>query len=200
MPNYNEKTKLAYGVVDARNVPFLMDAIIEHGDDLTWEAAKRDLRDKIRGALRGVVEDYSYSDPAIDDIVDACNPGEIMEAMLDAGLSDRMNDSGEGHEYHLKTDDCEYLLGYLGGAPIIWVMDSPYVAYVRGCSPCIPGAGDLDTIDDSDTGIAAHCCPPDCFETHDVRVEGCYHTPYWQTINGRSYKIVQRQPAETTEE
>ena len=35
----------------------------------------------------------------------------------------------------------------LGGALILYVFESPFVANCRPCSPCIPGAGDLDNLD-----------------------------------------------------
>ena len=32
----------------------------------------------------------------------------------------------------------------LGGAPLLWIEDSPFRVMARHTSPCVPGAGDLE--------------------------------------------------------
>ena len=49
-------------------------------------------------------------------------------------------------------------LGYLGGAPLIWVLESPWVATCARCSPCCPNAGDLNTPGES---MIEYCLPPE---------------------------------------
>jgi len=35
-------------------------------------------------------------------------------------------------------------IGWLGGAPLLWVLLSPHTTEARECSPCVPNAGNLD--------------------------------------------------------
>jgi len=46
----------------------------------------------------------------------------------------------------------------LGGATIVFVVESPVIGYYPACSPCIPGAGNLDDEpgDENDQGVE-HC-------------------------------------------
>ena len=48
-------------------------------------------------------------------------------------------------EYSLETDGMSLGLSYLGGAPLVYVFQSPHMTQARECSPCIPGAGNLDS-------------------------------------------------------
>jgi hypothetical protein len=46
-----------------------------------------------------------------------------------------------------EIDGVSLMLSSLGGAPLLWIFQSPYMDTVRLCSPCVPNAGDLDTPD-----------------------------------------------------
>lgn len=46
-----------------------------------------------------------------------------------------------------EIDGIKLMLSSLGGSPLLWVFNSPYLDNVRLCSPCVPNAGDLDTPD-----------------------------------------------------
>ena len=40
-----------------------------------------------------------------------------------------------------------YEISWLGGAPLLWVFESPIISKARLCSPCVPNAGDLNSLD-----------------------------------------------------
>ena len=46
----------------------------------------------------------------------------------------------------------------------IMVISSPYYTFTRFCSPCVPGAGDLDTPDAE--GVKTYCLGPDWFDEY----------------------------------
>lgn len=46
----------------------------------------------------------------------------------------------------------------------VFVIKSPYYTYTRFCSPCAPGAGDLDGPLEPDEGVKTFCFGPDWFE------------------------------------
>ena len=81
--------------------------------------------------------------------------------------------SDEAIGFYLNNAD--YLTHYNNDGFGVWVERSPYYTYAHFCSPCAPGAGDLDTpIDVGDVGFgllahAAHldktyCFDHECFE------------------------------------
>jgi hypothetical protein len=82
-------------------------------------------------------------------------------------IEEEFYDSYEGweEEYSLEKDGMKLQLGYLGGAALVWVLESPHTTYSRPCSPCVPNAGDLDSL--SDTGIECYTLPPEWFATEE---------------------------------
>lgn len=84
---------------------------------------------------------------------------EIYEEVLEEGAESYSCEEPE-HEY---TDGAtHYLRGHLGGAALIWVTQSLYVTPCRTCSPCVPGAGDLDsTCPPEQANNLAYCPPPE---------------------------------------
>ena len=77
---------------------------------------------------------------------------------------DQFNDEYEGYEenYTLECDGMRLGLSYLGGAALVWVFDSKHTARVRQCSPCVPGAGDLNNPDPD--GMECYTLPPAWFD------------------------------------
>jgi hypothetical protein len=68
-----------------------------------------------------------------------------------------------------KLDGVKYHISWLGGAPILFVFEGPLGCAENLCSPCVPGAADLDsgfTLDTEfeedyvpDTGYSCYCVP-----------------------------------------
>ena len=52
-----------------------------------------------------------------------------------------------------------YQISWLGGAPLLWVLESPVISKAQPCSPCVPNAGNLDNL--SDDGIECYGVPRD---------------------------------------
>jgi hypothetical protein len=106
---------------------------------------------------------------------------------------------GEPHTYtHIQSvkladgteHDVKMMVSPIGGAQQLWVLDSPYITPCTGCSPCCPGAGDLDAPStffdprderpgryDPANGKYAHCLPPEWFKDagDPVPYEEVYH-------------------------
>jgi len=53
-----------------------------------------------------------------------------------------------------------YAISWLGGAPLLWVFQSEFTSMRSACSPCVPGAGDLDS-DLNANGILCYDVPDD---------------------------------------
>jgi len=54
-----------------------------------------------------------------------------------------------------------YEISWLGGAPLLWVLESPIISKARLCSPCCPNAGDLNSLDDD--GYECYGIPADWY-------------------------------------
>ena len=78
-------------------------------------------------------------------VIDARHCDDLYEQIISEGESEYDFDIEE-RPMSLETEGYKYELIYLGGAPLIYVMDSPFVTLCLKCSPCCPKAGYLDEI------------------------------------------------------
>ena len=151
--NINPDTGVRYGVISTRNIDQdVLDTILQNGTDLSYaeaeEETRRDVEADVR-AGRGIL---------LDDV--------------DMEVQARMENyqSDEPVVRYTLTDDAgqttlEVQTTWLGGAQLLWVFKSPYRTKARLCSPCVPGAGDLDNPDPE--GVECYDVPPDWREGGD---------------------------------
>lgn len=169
--NYNRETGIRYGMIamqsldpdlynDLMNLPnpsqdsafreYLIDFIDNAGVDLTeeqmleFEKAQEDpdttILQELAESIGSEIEDRFWGGSVSDDFWDAYDEGDVgAEGVID------------GVTVHLAD---------LGGAHVLWVFDSPHVGKYRECSPCVPGAGDLDS-PDPEHGVETYDVPAD---------------------------------------
>lgn len=125
MPNFDEKTGIRYGVISPHSVgQWAMERIYDHGTDPHYEYSKNEiLRD-----LRAFCDDHNISFDRID-------PDPFMDEYLE---------NYESPDGQMDYSDNDYDLHVSGDNFGIFVLRSPYYTYCRDCSPCAPGAGDLN--------------------------------------------------------
>lgn len=146
-------------------------------NEIEESEARDQLANKIRDAIKDVIDDVCFrpeektEDLDVEGLVEAVIEKDelkdedyetLLSELENDGLWDSGCDEGEHnyeHEYDTPDGKVHMLVQWLGGAPLIWVCESPWVARCRRCSPCVPGAGDLDRPDES--GMVAYCLPPD---------------------------------------
>lgn len=98
---------------------------------------------------------------------------QVTEDIIDCEAQSLEIDEPE-HTY--VVGDTHYLRGHLGGASLIWVTKSRYVTPCSTCSPCVPGAGCLDTPRlPEHANCLAYCPPPEDF-CHESPPYVIYHT------------------------
>ena len=98
----------------------------------------------------------SYGDLAgIDDLVE-----QQVDAEAERGEFDRNEEPGAEIVYEGITLN----YSYLGGAPIVFSYDGPVTHVASYCSPCVPGAADLDS---GPGDIACHGVPADWLREED---------------------------------
>jgi hypothetical protein len=126
MANYNEKTGIRYGVISPNSISgFALDDIYQEGTDPHYEYGKTEM---IK-SLSAICEEYGFDIKDVD--IDS----------FENAYSDHYPGNDDGQ---MDYSDSEYDLHVSGDNFGIFVMRSPYYTYCRNCSPCAPGAGDLD--------------------------------------------------------
>jgi hypothetical protein len=139
MPNFDEKTGIRYGVISPHNISsFALDDIYQNGTDPQYESAKEEFENGLKSAIKEFCDNNSnmrLDDRHID-----------IDVIMDQ-WNDHFENDGSGI---MDYSDSEYDLHVSGDNFGIFVMKSPYYTYCRGCSPCAPGAGDLNNSFDPD--------------------------------------------------
>lgn len=95
------------------------------------------------------------------------------------GFSDFDFDGAEPISHNL--DDEEYQAAQSQDSPYIMIFKSLFYTKSRYCSPCFPGAGDLDSPDED--GVPTYCFGPDWFDgpcpypVWEVKTDKLVYTP-----------------------
>lgn len=141
-PNVNPETGVRYGAVSAR---LLYDEVIEtiqnDGTDLTRAAEAAALRAEIQTKRPYIGET------------------ELANEVYFA-LEGECYDQPE-HRY-TRPDGLDVLTMWLGGAMHVMVLRSPHFTATNLCSPCMPGAGNLDEAP-VNGGHRCYDVPPDWY-------------------------------------
>lgn len=168
VPNHDPVTGFPYGVFQGNNAMDLLNEIQTQGYDLSIHEAEANVRQAIKDFLEDVDPEESLFDAlkvalrAIDQIGNVHNDrllswvaehGDRDQHAFDIdGLTDDVLDYMHEHwdtdemgPMLYAEDDVVYRQSWLGGAPLVWVIRSRFLAAAQGCSPCVPGARDLDS-------------------------------------------------------
>lgn len=171
--NTDPKTGIHYGVISQHSVnPDALDDIYQNGEDVAFQEAKQSCREEVKRAvddwlmtdilddkdskgLHIIVHDvcakYIVSSVAkriADDVTADADPDWEVEDIVECVHDAMENWFGDGYESdgglndYLYEEDGLKLTGCLNSD--MFVLQSPYYTYAQYCSPCVPGAGNLD--------------------------------------------------------
>ena len=128
--NINPETGIRYGIIAANSLdPELVSELQMNGKDLHWEEALADLRKQIEHEVnQGVLA-----------LEDADDEYAIREELL----ADDFYDDEPAHSFDV--DGVKGQTTWLGGGLMVWCFESPHTGTFQLCSPCVPGACDLDS-------------------------------------------------------
>lgn len=149
--NYDPETGIAYGIIAQNSVmPEALDDVMFNGEDLGFESFRQQVKEELQSAVTSVLGTYSSAE---------CSDEEAQEIydMFDEEL-------GEGYSMG-ESGPWEYTEGNLTvrlDETNLWVFKSAYYTKAQYCSPCMPGAGNLDT--SCEDGPKAYCLGADWFE------------------------------------
>ena len=175
MPNYNPETGIRYGTIYLNHLDDdVANDLWMNGKNVSEENAYAELKSEIERDANAIEEEVhiaiAESDHALlssERFVD----NEIEAAYLRLGYDDRddyIDTRLERESENIQIDEpiiegtCEgvtYMISHLGGAPLLWAFESPIISKARLCSPCVPNAGDLDSLDDD--GYECYGIPDD---------------------------------------
>lgn len=187
MTNTNPETGVRYGVISANSLDPDLVELLMYGDcavDETYEQAFKDAESEYGAEVEALYDEAetaaNETDPGMSDYDRDCFiETHVEDALARMGYCDaddlvacKLSEFAEMFqcdEPHItgKYDDIEYQVTWLGGAPLVWVLKGPIGSVRSLCSPCVPGAGDLDS-----GFVGGDTVPPIDFEGYE-----CYVVP-----------------------
>lgn len=143
MVNANPTTGVRYGYISADSLhPEVLDKL-QYGRQAT-DLRYKNFKTEVYAAMRATLADW-LSKQAIDAAFDAAM--EYAE----------FNDDEPIHEGEYEL--VKYRTSWFGGALHVWIFESPETGHYAECSPCVPGAGNLDCPDLD--GVVCYDVPSD---------------------------------------
>lgn len=147
--NRDSETGIRYGMINCNslNQDALQD-VYNNGEDIVFEGQKADMKMAIAIGISNAVEEHGGS---------IADPDELAAEIMDVvEWNDNYGESGP-HRY-----ESEGVVVQTTSNNELWVFKSPFYTKAQFCSPCVPGAGNLDCF--CTEGPKTYCLPVDWFE------------------------------------
>ena len=148
--NTNSKTGIRFGVIAVNNLnsDVVEDLWYGYGAvDLSYQAAMEELDAEIGREADRLIETGELQAEDRDWYVDRETDKRRDDIQIDEPIIE-----GNYQGVH-------YQISWLGGAPLLFVFESPFKGRFQLCSPCIPNAVSLES--PSDVGTEGYDVPPD---------------------------------------
>jgi hypothetical protein len=147
--NRDVETGIRYGMISQHSVmPEALDDVYSKGDDLQHEQMKEDMQESIAAGITAAVEQYGGT---------VADPDELAAEIM--GVVEFDNCCDESGPYAYESDGLKV---QTTSDNELWVFKSPFYTRAQFCSPCVPGAGNLDTF--CEDGPKTYCLGTDWFE------------------------------------
>ena len=177
MTNTNPETGIRYGCLYLNSLDSdLANDLWMNAENLSEAEAYAELKSEIERDAENIEEEVRISIAERDYAMlsnDRYMEDEVEAAYNRLGYDDRddyIDTRLELESERIQIEEptlagiCEgvrYEISWLGGAPLLWVFESPVISKARLCSPCCPNAGDLDSLDDD--GYECYGIPEDWY-------------------------------------
>jgi hypothetical protein len=168
--NIDTDTGIRYGIVSQNSLSCeSLDDVFTAGDDLGYDEFILEFKSSLQRAIMDVVEEAGGS---IDDDEDA-----YVDAVMDCVNFDNYESNGPR-----RYEDGDLTVQTTGDNDL-FVFKSEYYTFAQFCSPCVPGAGNLDT--PCDSGPKTYCLGIDWFDSdrpcpypvYRIDTDECIYTP-----------------------
>lgn len=165
--NIDTATGIRYGVISPHSVnPDAYENIRSNGDNLSYKAAVEEAQASIAGALEDVLDDMGalpYVSKYVPTKTDKARRDKALAGVVESVWNEVEQDWNDRYEedndtYRYEQDGYVLETSSLG----VYVIRSPFYTFARFCSPCCPGAGNLDSPDTD--GVKTYCLGADWFD------------------------------------
>lgn len=147
MTNCHAVTGIPFGYIkaDAFHPEFVDQLTIHNGTDHSYTEALAEHLDEKRREHESALEDKRIARAEIDG---GTLSEEEEEDFDEDAATQKFGDSYQCDEpiYSGEHEGVHYRTSWLGGAMNFWIFESPVVVKCTQCSPCVPGAGLLDSV------------------------------------------------------
>lgn len=152
--NKNTETGIRFGVISIHSVnPDAVEDIYAHGENLSHKQFIEEQKLKIERSLTDALEDFSIDEDKIKQLA------ETVFDDIEQDINDRYEENNDTYLY--KKDGYIIQTSELG----LIILESPYFTYTQFCSPCVPGAGNLDApLDTPHKNNKTYCLGTEWFE------------------------------------
>lgn len=155
--NRDAETGIHYGIISQLSLnPEALDDIQRGGDDLDFEDFKEELKGKLEVAINRVLDEAGLRDDQASNYVD-----DIIDDIIDDLEFDGYEGTGDCTRYKY-SDEKEDLIARTTSDGEVFVIKSKFYTHCQFCSPCVPGAGNLDV--PVAGGPKTYCFGPDWFD------------------------------------
>ena len=138
--NTDSSNGIRYGVISQHSVnPEALDDIMTHGEDVAW----------VEALAEAVAEKTTQMESEAHERGEDFDPSDVDEDRIADDLGMNWESSFNNYVYNQNG----YKLTGCGDSDL-FVIKSPFFTYAQFCSPCVPGAGNLDTVFESGTNQA----------------------------------------------
>lgn len=168
--NINVETGIAYGYISANALdPDIVNDLQMNGTDVYYEDNKKEAQhEAAREWFLKIEATGIFELPGVDeDDIRAQLERHVQETWDGSDWEQKFNDSYQPDEpvHEGEKDGVKYRTSWLGGALNVWIFESPHITDAAGrASPCVPGAGILDTLDGD---VRAYDVPPEWRRTDE---------------------------------
>jgi len=171
-PNMNLETGIHFGCISQNTLDTdALMGLIDNSADVLYDSAS----DEFKEDLKTAIEEKTILELLTNNYMDESLVDEEYDTIVEEWCQGYQNDY---HQWYYQDE--EYEMDFSEDMNCIIILKSPYYTYCRGCSPCVPNAGDLDEpvtpedYENDDTtgflysGIKKSYCLPDEFFDNDI--------------------------------
>lgn len=149
MSNIHPDTGIRFGIIKVDSIhPDVLETLLYRvGKDLSHAEALKDYLAEEERKYEAAQEEKRIARAEID----GGTLSEEDDLPFDAeAATDEFNNSFQCDEPIVEGEHegVKYRTTWLGGAQLLWIFESPVLTKCRLCSPCVPGAGDLNSVGD----------------------------------------------------
>ena len=139
--NTHPETGIRYGVIALNKINSDIANELWNGTNVSYEMAVEEVKAQAEADFQDIEDPEESEEEYVDRAVENAEIEIEIEEPTIAGT----------------YEDVKYQITWLGGAPLLWVLEGPVGTARSLCSPCVPNAADLDSGFEIGVGLGHEC-------------------------------------------